>query len=374
MNDLADMEPDWTLWRSFEAVVAEGSLSGAARRLGLSQPTLGRHVEALEQSLGLTLFDRTLKGLKPTEAGLRLAEPVRAARAALGEARAIAEGQSVELAGSVRITASAVVSHYVLPGLLGPVRAAYPDVALEIVPSDSVENLLMRESDIAIRMFRPTQLDLVTRHIGDLPIVCCAHSFYLDRRGRPQKLADLFDHDLIGLDRSDLIIAGGRANGLELSRSDFVLRTDSQTLGWELIKAGLGVGFAQDNLVRRTPGIETILPEIRVPPLEVWLTTHRELFTSRRIRAIYDAISEALIGHFRPAPHPVKDRIMQIGLSILIVVALVAVVVILGLGFWNMFRGGPGSLSQKLMRARVAVQFVAVILLMIAVALFAPKG
>ena len=162
MNDTSGEGPDWTLWRSYEAVVGEGSLSGAARRLGLSQPTLGRHVEALETALGLTLFERTLKGLKPTEAGLRLYDPVRAAREALAEARAIAEGQSVDLTGSVRITASDVFSHYVLPPLLPPIRTAYPDVALEIVPTDSLENLLLREADIAIRMIRPTQLDLVT--------------------------------------------------------------------------------------------------------------------------------------------------------------------------------------------------------------------
>ncbi len=299
MNNHIALEPDWTLWRSFEAVVSEGSLSGAARRLGLSQPTLGRHVEALEKALGLTLFERTLKGLKPTEAGLRLYEPVMAARSALGGARAIAEGQSVELAGSVRITASDIFSHYVLPDMLVGIRTAYPDVALEIVPSDSVENLLLREADIAIRMFRPTQLDLVTRHIADLPIVCCAHCAYLDRRGRPQTPADLFDHALIGLDRSDLIIAGARANGLNVSRSDFVLRTDSQTLGWELVRAGLGIGFMQEYLVRRTKGMEALLPDLMIPSLEIWLTAHRELFTSRRIRAIYDALFQALSARFR---------------------------------------------------------------------------
>jgi DNA-binding transcriptional LysR family regulator len=299
MNDASSEGPDWTLWRSYEAVVDEGSLSSAARRLGLSQPTLGRHVEALEKALGLTLFERTLKGLKPTEAGLRLYEPVRAAREALSEARAIAEGQSVELSGSVRITASDVVSHYVLPELLLPVRAAYPDVALEIVPTDSLENLLLREADIAIRMIRPTQLDLVTRHIADLPLVCCAHESYLQRRGVPKTLADLHGHDLIGLDRSDLIILGARANGLEVTRNDFVLRTDSQTLGWQLLVAGLGIGFAQENLVLKTPGMRAILPEPRIPPLEIWLTTHRELFTSRRIRAIYDALSEVLSAHLR---------------------------------------------------------------------------
>ena len=162
----------------------------------------------------------------------------------------------------MRITASQVFSHYVLPELIRPIRASYPDVALEIVPSDSAENLLMREADIAIRMFRPTQLDLVTRHIGDIPIVCCAHRSYLDRHGRPETLDELIGFDLIGLDRSDLIIVGARANGIDASRSDFVLRTDSQTLGWELTKAGLGIGFGQANLVRRTPDMEMLLPQL----------------------------------------------------------------------------------------------------------------
>lgn len=292
MNSSA--EPDWSLWRSFAAVVAEGSLSAAARVLGLSQPTLGRHIEALEQALGVGLFERSLRGLQPTEAGLRLYEPVKAAQAALGEACAVAEGQSAQMTGSVRITASAVFSHYVLPGLLTGVRVAHPDLALEIVPTDSAENLLMREADIAIRMFRPTQLDLITRHIGDLPICACAHESYLARRGRPTTLNEVAAHDLVGMDRSDLIIRGARIMGYELTRNDFALRTDSQTLGWELLKAGLGVGFAQENLVQTTPGMVALLPEVQIPPLEVWLTTHRELFTSRRIRVIYDALGEAL--------------------------------------------------------------------------------
>lgn len=294
MNSEVAMEPDWSLWRSFQAVVAEGSLSGAARVLGLSQPTLGRHIEALEQALGVGLFERSLRGLKPTEAGLRLYEPVKAAQAALGEARAIAEGQTAILKGSVRITASAVFSHYVLPKLLVPIRQSYPEVALELVASDSAENLLMREADIAIRMFRPVQLDLITRHIGDLEVACTAHESYLARRGYPPNMAALFDHDLIGLDRSDLILQGARANGVELTRQDFALRSDSQTLGWELLKAGLGVGFAQANLVDAASGMVRLLPQLFIAPLQVWLTTHRELFTSRRIRVIYDALGGEL--------------------------------------------------------------------------------
>jgi len=294
-------EPDWTLWRSFEVVVSQGSLSAGARKLGLSQPTLGRHVDALEKALDLTLFERTLSGLKPTEAALQLYEPVIEAQKALAEARNRAEGRSERLEGTVRITASVVFSHYVLPPMLVELRQRYPAIALEIVATDASENLLLREADIAIRMIRPTQLELIARHLGDLAIACCAHEDYLRRRGCPQALEDLYDHDLIGLDRSELIIGAARELGFPLARDDFALRTDSQTLGWELIKAGLGVGFAQLGLIRAEVGMRRILPQMPLAPLPVWLTTHRELFTSRRIRVIYDALAEMIAARIAAA-------------------------------------------------------------------------
>ena len=287
-------EPDWSLWRSFGAVVEHGSLSAAARALGLSQPTLGRHVEALEHALGVGLFERTLTGLRPTDTALKLYEPVQTAEAALAEASLMAEGASAAPAGSVRITSSTVMCHYVLPPLLFDLRQEFRQIAIELVPSDSVENLLLREADIAVRMFRPTQLELIAKHIGDIPIVCCAHQRYIAARGAPAGPNELRGHDLVGFDRSDLLISAARRMGFELNRDDFVVRTDSQTNSWELIKAGLGVGFAQATLVDATPGMVRLLPGLNPPPLEVWLTSHRELFTNRRIRAIYDRLSEGL--------------------------------------------------------------------------------
>ena len=288
-------EPDWSLWRSFGAVVEHGSLSAAARALGLSQPTLGRHMEALEAALGTVLFERTLTGLKPTETALRLYEPVEIARNALAEAAVRAEGATSELSGTVRITSSTVMCHYVLPELLYDLRQAFPQVAIELVPSDSVESLLLREADIAVRMFRPTQLELITRKLGEIPIVAVAHERYLQQRGVPERAEQLVEHDLIGFDRSDLLIAAARRMGYELGRSDFMVRTDSQPNNFELIKAGLGIGFAQGPLVAATPGLRRLLPDFAPPPLEVWLTTHKELFTSRRIRAIYDRLAEGLV-------------------------------------------------------------------------------
>ncbi|MDP2779191.1 LysR family transcriptional regulator [Devosia sp.] len=290
-------EPDWALWRSFAAVVANGSLSAAGRELGISQPTVGRHIETLEADLGLALFERTLSGLKPNSIALRLYEPVSEAQSALAGAAIMAEGAQAEWGGTVRLTASAVISNYVLPQLLGPIRERYPGIAIETVPSDSAENLLLREADIAIRMFRPTQLELISRHLGDLPLVATARQSYLDRRGTPRQAADLYHHDLIGFDRSDAIIAHARTLGLVLRRDQFALRSDDQPHLWELIKAGLGIGFAQARLVHDTPGMVALPIDLSIPPLPVWLTTHRELFTSHRIRAIYDALADGLVAY-----------------------------------------------------------------------------
>lgn len=300
---MAVAEPDWALWRSFAAVVAEGSLSAAARRIGYSQPTLGRHIEALEQQLGVLLFDRTLTGLKPTPTALRLFEPVAAARQALAEAALVADGSAGQLEGTVRITSSTMVSHYILPPLLRDLRRTYPAISIELVPSDSVENLLLRESDIAVRMFRPTQLELIAKKLGELPLTACAHQSYLGARGTPRNFDELKGHDLIGFDRSDLLISGARAMGLDFERSDFTVRTDSHTAGWELIKAGLGIGFAQRGLVRDTPGMRELLPMVAPPPLEIWLTTHRELFLSPRIRAIYDRLATGLTDYVARVSH-----------------------------------------------------------------------
>lgn len=290
---------DWTLWRSFAAVAEHGSLSAAARALGMSQPTIGRHIEALEIGLGAKLFTRSLSGVTPTELGLRAYEPVRQAAQALSEAELYAAGSSAALAGSVRITASVVTAHYTLPPMLAQLRKEFPDIALELVPTDSPENLLMREADIAVRMFRPTQLDLVTRKLGASPIVACAHERYVAARGAPTTLEDLRDHDLIGFDRSELLIAAARALGFALSRRDFSIRCDSQSVLWEMVKAGLGIGFAQKNIANRTPGIVVIDLPLPIPPLEIWLTSHKELYGARRIRAVYDRLAEMLSAWLR---------------------------------------------------------------------------
>lgn len=296
------------MWRSFAGVVEHGSLSAAARALGLSQPTIGRHIETLETDLGLSLFERSLSGLKPNENALRLYQPVAEARAAFARAAILAAGAQQQEAGTVRITASVIISNYVLPHLLSDIRRQYPNIAIEIIPSDSAENLLMREDDIAIRMFRPNQLELIAKHLGDIAIVPIAHESYLARHGRPESLEALWTHDLIGFDRSDALLLHARKLGHELSRDQFVIRSDDQAHLWELLKAGLGIGFGQANLASLTPGLVALPIEVNIPALPVWLTTHRELFTSARIRAIYDALALGLTAYINGATSPFAPR------------------------------------------------------------------
>ncbi|WP_235912922.1 LysR family transcriptional regulator [Oceanomicrobium pacificus] len=285
---------DWNLVPAFLAVLDEGSLSGAARRLGVSQPTLGRQVRALEQGLGTTLFRRHARGLSPTDEALDLLPQARRMADAAARLARAAESRETALTGTVRITASVFVSHHILPPVVAGIRRSLPELELEIAPSDSSENLLFREADIALRMYRPTQLDVVARHLGDLPLGLFAHRSYLDRRGRPEDPAALSGHDLIGYDRSTLIIDGMRAMGFNVDRNFFGLRCDSQTVYWELVRAGCGIGACQSGVAMRTDGIEQVLPELVIPPLPVWLTLPEPLRHVPRIRAVADALADGL--------------------------------------------------------------------------------
>jgi DNA-binding transcriptional LysR family regulator len=157
---------DWRLIRSFLAALEAGSLLGGARRLGTSQPTLGRHIAELESQLGLVLFERTGRGLIPSTNALQLADAARAMEAgALQLARGVT-GAQVRVSGTVRITASQPVACYLLPPILADMRRALPEIAVELEASNVVSNLLRREADIALHMVRPKQATLVAKKLG----------------------------------------------------------------------------------------------------------------------------------------------------------------------------------------------------------------
>ncbi|KIC40327.1 LysR family transcriptional regulator [Ruegeria sp. ANG-R] len=285
---------DWSLIQSFLAVAETGSLSAAAKQLRRSQPTLGRQVHALEEELGVSLFDRHARGLTLSEVGqqvLPMAQQMNAAVNALG---LTAAGQAQQLEGSVRITASVFVSHHLLPPILAAIRQAEPAIQLDLVASDASENLLFREADIAVRMYRPEQVDIVAKHIGEVPLCFCASRSYLDRAGWPTTPTELMQHDLVGFDTNEDIITAMRNKGWPASRDSFATRCDNQTAYWELIRAGCGIGFSQLSIVRADPSVEVLDIDVEIPVLPVWLAAPQAMRQTPRIRRVWDLLSDGL--------------------------------------------------------------------------------
>src|SRR5271168_3890143 len=287
--------PNWDELRTFVEVARAGSLSGAARRLGLTQPTVGRHIDALEAALGLTLFTRSPRGLTPTSAALALephVEAMAAAAAAFGRA---ASGEAAADRGTLRVTASEVIGCEVLPPILASFRAEHPGIAIELGLTNKTEDLARRDADIAVRMVRPTQSGLVARRIGASRIGLYAHRDYLARFGEPRSLADLASHCLIGFDRdnSSFRTAGDLARGLK--REDFGFRCDNDLAQLAALRAGAGVGGCQENIARRTPELVAILPNVIQYALEVWLVMHEDLKATRRVRLLFDHLAAGLM-------------------------------------------------------------------------------
>ena len=284
---------DWSLVQAFLAVAETGSLSAAARTLGLSQPTLGRKVREIEAALGAELFQRHAKGLALSDTGLAMLAPAQAMREAAARLALVAAGKDRGLAGPVRITASVVVSHFLLPPLLVRLRREEPGIEIDLVASDSSENLLFREADIAVRMYRPGQLDVVTRHVADLPMGAYAATGYLDRAGRPQTVDALLALDWVGFDRNEMIIRGMAEAGWSVTRDFFKLRTDDQAAFWQLVRAGGGVGIAQQAIGEPDPLVERIMPALPLPRLPVWLTAHETVRRMPRVARVWDALADA---------------------------------------------------------------------------------
>lgn len=288
--------PDWSLYRSFLAILQAGSLSAAARALGLTQPTLARHVAALEEAVGLTLFTRSQQGLAPTEAALELkpyAEQLAATTAAMLRA---ASGQGQGISGSVRVSASEIIGSQVLPAIFAGMRAMHPALEIELVLSNAVENLLRRDADIAVRMVEPVHEALVVKRIGRVTVGLHAHRDYLARAGTPRTLEALQKHSVIGFDRETPAIRAIRARLPGLEAVHFALRTDSDIAHLMAIKAGFGIGLCQTALARQNPNLVRVLPSVGLQ-LGVWLAMHENLRSTPRCRAVFDGLAAGLAKH-----------------------------------------------------------------------------
>ena len=285
---------DWSLVQAFLAVAEMGSLSAAARHLGTSQPTLGRQIKAIEAQLGAELFHRQPRGFALTQTGSELVGPATAMRDAVQQIALPAAGQQARLEGTVRITASVMTSAMHLPPIIAKIRMLEPDIAIELVPSDVTRNLLYREADIAVRMYRPTQLDLITQHIGEIPLGVFAARSYLADRSMPQTVSDFTDYDFVGFDSNTSIIEGFGELGIKIDRDFFKTRCDDNIAYWELVRAGCGIGFAQVDVGRNDPLVAEIDLGIPLPTLPIWLTAHEAMRQTPRIRRVWDLLADGL--------------------------------------------------------------------------------
>lgn len=288
--------PSWDLYRSLLAVLEHGSLSGAGRAIGLSQPTLGRQIAALEGELGVALFTRSPGGLRPTEAALGLkphAEAMAAAAAALARAAVPDDGAS----GVVRITASELMGGTVLPPIIAELRETHPRLTIELALSNAQDDLLRRDADIAVRMARPTQGALHGRKLGDIEVGLFASPNYVQRHGRPESLEARAGHTIVGFDRIPPY-AARVISDLPISRDLFEVRSDSDLAQLALVQAGAGIGAVQAPLARRM-GLTPVLPGRFGFPMEMWVVMHEDLKTTPRMRLVFDALVEGLSAYLR---------------------------------------------------------------------------
>jgi DNA-binding transcriptional LysR family regulator len=293
MDDL-----DWNQLKAFLETAETGSLSAAARKLGLTQPTLSRQVAAIEQRMGVTLFERVGKAMALTPTGLDLLEHARAMGAAADALRMAASGRSQAAGGVVTVSATDAVAAHLLPPLVRRLRDKEPGITIEVISSDALSDLLRREADIAVRHVKPEQPDLIARLIREPEANFYAAEDWVKVHGHPRHAEEAARLPFVGSDRSGHLLAYLRQHGLPLSEANFSCYADQSIAAWALVRQGVGIGAMIDEIARDTPGIIRVLDDVPPVRFPIWLVTHRELRTSRRIRVVFEALAQGLAaGH-----------------------------------------------------------------------------
>lgn len=283
---------DWNQVRAFLATAEQGSFSAAARVLGQTQPTIGRQIAALEDTLGVILFERVAKTLRLTDTGAELLVHVREMAEVANRISLTATGQSQAIDGQVRITASDIMSAYTLPKILKDIRMSAPLLKIDVVAANDLRDIQRREADIAIRHVRSTQPNLISKLVAEASAHFYASSSFLDAVGRPMSETDLAELDFVGFGDQAEIIGYLNAAGIPISAKNFRVRSQNGIVAWELVREGFGVGIMWDEVGDQTSGVERVLPERAPFTFPIWVTTHSELHTSRRIRMVFDSLSQ----------------------------------------------------------------------------------
>lgn len=284
---------DWNQIRAFHATAVAGSLSGAARQLGLTQPTLSRQVLALEADLGVALFERRGRRLTLTQTGLELLDHIRIMGDAADALLVAASGRAQEIGGRVCISATDTYAAYVLPEIVARIRSEAPQITIAIVASNEISDLHRGEADIAIRHVRPDRPGLDGRHIRDSEASFFASEAWVARNGLPKGLAELANAGLMGFE--DPRFSGFlREIGIPITAEDFRIVSESSVVIWEMVKRGMGVAVMMREVAERTPGVVNLLPDMAPIPVPIWLVTHQEMQSSPRIRLVQAIMAEAL--------------------------------------------------------------------------------
>jgi DNA-binding transcriptional LysR family regulator len=286
---------DWNRARAFLVTANEGSFSAAARALSSTQPTVGRQVAALEQELGVTLFERIGTRLELTNSGLELLEHVRAMGAAANRTSLVATGQSESIEGTVCITASEAIAAFLLPPILTRLRHEHPGISIELIVSNEVRDLQRREADIAIRNFAPKRPDLIARKVAEHTAHFYASPCYIERMGPFTRNIDLAKAEILGFEHpKHMVDMFKKTLGLDCREAQFPIVTNNHLVQWALCKQGAGVCLMLDEVGALEPGVTKILQELPSIPVPVWVVCHRELRTSRRLRLVFDWLANGL--------------------------------------------------------------------------------
>lgn len=285
---------DWNQLKAFLETAETGSLSAAARKLGLSQPTLSRQVAAIERSMGVTLFERVGKAMALTPTGLDLLEHARAMGLAADALGLAATGRSKAVGGVVTVSATDVVAAYLLPPLVQQLREQEPGIAIEIISSNALSDLQRREADIAVRHVNPEQPDLIARLIRQASAHFYASDSWVKANGHPRRADEAANLTFVGADRTGQFLGYLRAHGLPLTEANFSCYADHSVAHWSLVRQGMGIGAMMDEVALSTPGIVRVLDDVAPVLFPIWLVSHRELRTLRRIRVVFEALAQGL--------------------------------------------------------------------------------
>jgi DNA-binding transcriptional LysR family regulator len=296
-----DLEPNWAWYRTFLHVLETGSLSAAGRALGLTQPTVGRHVDSLETALGLKLFTRSFDGFAPTDAAIELRPYAAGVAATAAALRRVASSHGSGVRGMVRVTASEVVGVEVLPPILAALRHEHPALSIELVLSNRADDLLHREADIAVRMFRPEQDALVAQRVGGVEIGLHAHKRYLAAHGTPRSLDDLSRHALIGFDTGNAFIRRLQDQFPMMVRDRLAFRADSDLAQIAVLRAGLGIGVCQSALAARDRNLVRVLRSRFSVTLDTWIAMHEDLRESARCSVTFAALAQGMRAYIQQA-------------------------------------------------------------------------